>query len=235
MYQRHLLKHLEKKEIDDVQLAPMIAESQRLADEIAKEERKSVRVLEDEDEAMDDPVQPEKAAAQVEAESSVQEEELEELVEEEEDENGELIEDEEARIALKLQGQAGIAGSSKSGMGTHFLCADDKMEGEEDLLEEEEEVPPEEGKAARKRAAISAKGKKGPAVPANTKTEPQLNKVKYQVIECDFCPMKYHKWSAFYVHRCSHTGESPVFPCGVCSLEFPNIKGTFPPTSSVIG
>jgi len=49
--------------------------------------------------------------------------------------------------------------------------------------------------------------------------------MNYQIIECDYCPMKYHKWSAFYVHRCSHTGETPVLPCGVCDMEFPNIKG----------
>lgn len=31
--------------------------------------------------------------------------------------------------------------------------------------------------------------------------------------------------SAFYIHRCTHTGETPVIPCSVCEMEFPNIKG----------
>ena len=52
-------------------------------------------------------------------------------------------------------------------------------------------------------------------------------RMQYQVIQCDFCPMKYHKWSAFYLHRCIHTGEIPQFPCSVCELEFPNIRGVF--------
>ena len=105
------------------------------------------------------------------------------------------------------------------------------MEGEEDLLEEEEEeeeTPMEESRPARKRAAISAMGKRsmteGDSSP--TKTDQTPTKVKDQVIECDFCPMKFHKWSAFYVHRCMHTGEKPSFPCNICKGEFPNIKGS---------
>lgn len=69
-------------------------------------------------------------------------------------------------------------------------------------------------KGKTKAGAAGKEGGKGPK-----------HRMNYQIIECDYCPMKYHKWSAFYVHRCSHTGETPVLPCGVCDMEFPNIKG----------
>ena len=67
--------------------------------------------------------------------------------------------------------------------------------------------------------------KKDPKDAANKDPNAPKHRMNYQIIECDFCPMKYHKWSAFYVHRCSHTGETPVLPCGICEMEFPNIKG----------
>lgn len=114
-------------------------------------------------------------------------------------------------------------------MGTHFMCAD-----ESELVEKDDDGY-DESSSTRKKAAITAKGKRGSSFLAigpkagtgKNSEQPSLNRVKYQVIECDFCPMKYHKWSAFYVHRCMHTGEAPVFPCGVCGLEFPSIKGWF--------
>ena len=96
VYQRHLIKHLEKKEITDDDLAPLIAESHRLAEEISIAERDSVQVLDDEeadkreaDEAAEASGEPEEAAEQEQAD--------------EEDENGGLVEEEEAHIAQKLQ------------------------------------------------------------------------------------------------------------------------------------
>ena len=113
-------------------------------------------------------------------------------------------------------------------MGTHFLCMDAKAEGSG----QDEEDPGGTGKPTRKRAAISARGKVSPAVVFPSDSEvtsrksepPSLNRMK-EIIKCDFCPMTFQKWSAFYIHRCSHTGEDPVFPCGICDLEFPDIKG----------
>jgi len=46
-------------------------------------------------------------------------------------------------------------------------------------------------------------------------------------ILCDFCPMTFNRWSLFYVHRCAHTGETPIFKCSVCTIEFSSIEGYF--------
>lgn len=117
VYQRHLIKHRDNSEIPHSELASMITESLQLADEISSRERKSVRILDDEE------PEPELAPkdtpketvndllvdadgdfvdadddADVDADASVEAD-----AEADEDENAELIEDEEAKIALKLQ------------------------------------------------------------------------------------------------------------------------------------
>ena len=44
-------------------------------------------------------------------------------------------------------------------------------------------------------------------------------------IECDFCPLTFNRWSLFYVHRCTHTGQIPIFTCSVCTIEFSSVDG----------
>lgn len=97
MFQRHLIKHQTNSEIAENELAPMIAESIRLADEIGLREQESVRCL-DEDEAEENRI------------SEPQDTEND-LGEEDDDENTELIEEEEAKFALKTIGTSKHAGS----------------------------------------------------------------------------------------------------------------------------
>lgn len=115
------------------------------------------------------------------------------------------------------------------------MCPDEKVDSdpscdvgeEENITVEGNEVEEGKGKVSRKSeiASISVKGKQN-VVGSGKEMKDQLKpRMNYQVIQCDFCPMKYHKWSAFYVHRCTHTGETPVIPCGICEMEFPNIRG----------
>lgn len=94
------------------------------------------------------------------------------------------------------------------------------------MAQEETEVEGSKAyKVPRKREVASIKGRQSGTVAAKDVKEQPKPRMNYQVIQCDFCPMKYHKWSAFYIHRCTHTGETPVIPCGICEMEFPNIKG----------
>ena len=119
VYQRHLVKHLEKQEISDAELAPIIAESHRLANELATEERKSIQVLDDaEPDLLDGSAQPPESNLHRETpETPLKEEEEEEEMadaEEADEEDGELSEDEEheAQIAIKMQlHQANVAGN----------------------------------------------------------------------------------------------------------------------------
>ncbi len=99
VYQRHLLKHKENSELDEDEIAPMIAESLRLADEIGMRDRKSVRVLDEEE------LEP-----QEEGLVESKEAEYEELTAEE-DEHAELNPDEEEKIALKLKNKTKLEGS----------------------------------------------------------------------------------------------------------------------------
>ena len=130
-----------------------------------------------------------------------------------------------------------LSGSSQGDVGVHFLCT----EGKKDELVLSDDDPEEEiegdgqggsGQAdagAGAAAAPVVRKKPGPKSKTgekDSKDKPK-HRMNYQIIECDYCPMKYHKWSAFYVHRCTHTGETPVLPCGVCDMEFPNIKGLY--------
>ena len=120
VFQRHLIKHLEKKEITEAEMEPIIAESRRLAGELAKEEQDSVQVLDDDD----DTEEPQADGSgelelkdvkeeTVEEEEEGEEEELElEGESVEVDENGDLDE-EESNIALKLQSRA-VAGKNES-------------------------------------------------------------------------------------------------------------------------
>lgn len=107
----------------------------------------------------------------------------------------------------------------------------EKVEGDLGEIEKpvEKETNMEEGKekVPRKKELTftSSRGKSSMSVGGKEAKEVPKARMNYQVIQCDFCPMKYHKWSAFYIHRCTHTGETPAIPCGVCEMEFPNIKG----------
>lgn len=100
VYQRHLLKHKENSELDENEIAPMIAESLRLADEIGMRDRKSVRVLDEEE------LEPQEEGPEVESKEA----EYEELTAEE-DEHAELNPDEEEKIALKLKNKTKLEGS----------------------------------------------------------------------------------------------------------------------------
>jgi len=176
-------------------------------------------------------------------------EELEELEEPEEDEEpkhfkqevdeaddiyGEAngvppVEVKSAKIAIKFKKKSKPAGGSRSSVGVHFLCTDDSKtpaatvsRNADDAEDDKDKVKP---LVLKRPTPVKSRAKKKDAKDAAGK-DPNAPKhrMNYQIIECDFCPMKYHKWSAFYVHRCSHTGETPVLPCGICELEFPNIK-----------
>ena len=106
VYQRHLLRHRENKEIDDNELTPILAESVRRAEEINKQDHTPVQVLEEDGDDNDDEAAVEEAE---EPEEQLEEtEELQELEEElnpdeDDDENGDLVAEEENKIALKLQ------------------------------------------------------------------------------------------------------------------------------------
>lgn len=102
---------------------------------------------------------------------------------------------------------------------------DSENNGDAEMALEENEVEENIGKVSRRKEIASARGRSSTAAIAKELKDQPKTKIAYQVIQCDFCPMKYHKWSAFYVHRCTHTGETPVIPCGICEMEFPNIKG----------
>lgn len=87
------------------ELAPIIAESHRLAGEIAKGEQESVQVLEDEE--VDEKESTElQAGDHVGADNFAEEIEEQEEVEGDDEENGDLVEEEEAHIAQKLQNKA---------------------------------------------------------------------------------------------------------------------------------
>ncbi|XP_046461484.1 zinc finger protein 62 homolog [Daphnia pulex] len=224
VYQRHLLKHRDNNEIGDNEVAPMIADSIRLADEIGVLNKTAIH-LENDEEEQEPKQDPEKEEA-ISAENDV-------TADVEEEENADLMEDEEAKIALKLKSKAKLAGSSKTN-----VCSDEKVDSDPsfddgeggDVSVNEAEVAEFEdvkGKTNRKRDSANPKASKEKvAARGKKKKEPKARKANYhyQVIECDFCPMRYHKWSAFYIHRCTHTGETPVIPCSVCEMEFPNIK-----------
>ncbi|KAI9561134.1 hypothetical protein GHT06_012090 [Daphnia sinensis] len=216
VYQRHLMKHCEHNEIGDSEVAPMIADSLRLADEIGILNKKTINVVEgEEQERKKGPEQSEPQNAEKDATPDA-----------EDDENAELMEDEEAKIALKLKDKTKVAGSSETNVSSDEKVDSNQIEGGNDTVKEDE-AEEVKGKVTKKRdsANISLKGKQNLPATQKEKTipKPRAN-YHYQVIECDFCPMRYHKWSAFYIHRCTHTGETPVIPCSVCEREFPNIK-----------
>jgi len=236
VYQRHLLRHRENNEIDDDELTPILAESVRLAEEITNQETSAVRIIEEMDEDDNDEEDMEMHGDDEDVEAEAEDEEEEEAEDNDEEELKQEFEEEqpeeqvegyeEQKITTKRKSKAKSAGSSQlqsqsSGMGVHFLCADDKsslVSGTEEDSKEAAKPP----MLTKKPTPVRGKSK-------NNKTNKETagqpkHRMNYQIIECDFCPMKYHKWSAFYVHRCSHTGETPVLPCGICELEFPNIK-----------
>lgn len=216
VYQRHLMKHCEHNEIGDNEIAPMIADSLRLADEIGILNKKTISVVEGEE------LQRKKELEEKEHQNA----EKDVTPEAEEDENAELMADEEAKIALKLKDKTKVAGSSETNVSSDEKVDKNQIEGGNDTAKEDE-AEEVKGKVTKKKDStnVSLKGKQNLPAAQKEKTPPKPRaNYHYQVIECDFCPMRYHKWSAFYIHRCTHTGETPVIPCSVCEMEFPNIK-----------
>merc|ERR1712071_395709 len=136
VYQRHLLRHRENNEIDDDELTPILAESVRLAEEITNQETSAVRIIEEideEDMEMHGDDEDVEAEAEDEEEEEAEDNDEEELKQEfEEEQPEEQVEGyEEQKITTKKKSKAKSAGSSQlqsqsSGMGVHFLCADDK-------------------------------------------------------------------------------------------------------------
>ncbi len=100
-----MLKHRDNNEIGDNEVAPMIADSIRLADEIDVLNKKSINLENDEEEQepRQDPEKDEAISAENDVPADVEEEE-----------NADLMEDEEAKIALKLKNKAKLAGNIKS-------------------------------------------------------------------------------------------------------------------------
>lgn len=98
-----MIKHRDNNEIGDNEVAPMIADSIRLADEIGILNKKSIQ--EENDEEEQEPQQNPENEEPISAENDV-------AVEEED--NAELMEDEEEKIALKLKSKAKLAGNINS-------------------------------------------------------------------------------------------------------------------------
>lgn len=97
MYQRHLVKHNCKSEIGDSELEPMIAESLKLADEIGEREKKTF-IDEDNDDGEETNTR------------HTDQQNTDTFIDGEEDDNAELMEEEEAKIALKMISASKIAG-----------------------------------------------------------------------------------------------------------------------------
>lgn len=96
------MKHCEKNEIGDRDVGKMINDSLRLADKIGILNKKSIHVVEEDEQEQE----PEKEVPQN-AEKDV-------TVDAEDDENAELMADEEAKIALKLKDKTNVAGNINS-------------------------------------------------------------------------------------------------------------------------
>jgi hypothetical protein len=99
------MKHRDNNEIGDNEVAPMIADSIRLADEIGVLNKKSINLENDEEEQ--EPRQDLEKEEAICAENDVP-------ADVEEEENADLMEDEEAKIALKLKNKAKLAGNINS-------------------------------------------------------------------------------------------------------------------------
>lgn len=100
-----MLKHRDNNEIGDNEVAPMIADSIRLADEIGVLNKTAIHLENDEEEQ--EPKQDPEKEESISAENDV-------TADVEEEENADLMEDEEAKIALKLKSKAKLAGNINS-------------------------------------------------------------------------------------------------------------------------
>ena len=121
VFQRHLIKHRENNEINDEELAPYIADSIRLAEEIGRQDSSAVRMLEgdaDEEDSFDVP--PEEPNSRREQENTdiqsnfssefAKGQEPNQYEHGDEEKNGDLIIEEEKKIAIQLQSNANLTG-----------------------------------------------------------------------------------------------------------------------------
>ena len=112
------MKHRENNEIDDHDLGPYIADSVRLAEEIGRQDSSAVRMLEnDEDDDYDFPpggLKSEENELEVRPDNGLDYEEQEQQTREpsDEDKNGDLIVEEEEKIASQLQSNANLTGNT---------------------------------------------------------------------------------------------------------------------------
>jgi len=113
------MKHRENNEIDDHDLGPYIADSVRLAEEIGRQDSSAVRMLEnDEDDEYDIPPgglkEENEQDLEVRPDNGLDYEEQEQQTREpsDEDKNGDLIVEEEEKIASQLQSNANLTGNT---------------------------------------------------------------------------------------------------------------------------
>jgi hypothetical protein len=225
------MKHRENNEIDDHELGPYIADSVRLAEEIGRQDSSAVRMLEnDEDDEDETPQEEQKEKNEEDLKVRLddckeygeqgQQQEVRHSEPSDEDKNSDLIVDEEEKIAIKLRRNANLSGK------TFYFClflvvliqifdypsftvsskSDEVVSGLHHLQDVESN--------STKEVTSSLKGEDA----ANE------NPLHLKIV-CDLCPMTFNRWSLLYVHRCAHTGETPIFKCSVCTVEFSSIEG----------